>query len=87
MANGCFPWQASIGAQVGAVDFVQAGKSVTVNGRTFDGPVHVARRTVLGEISFVDLGADGNTSATITAKEGLESGVPESIAKIRRRMS
>jgi len=64
-----FPWQASIGAQVAEADFVRAGKSVTVNSRTFDGPVYVARRTVLGEISFVDLGADGNTSASIAAQQ------------------
>ncbi|MEW6199161.1 MAG: hypothetical protein AB1601_10950 [Planctomycetota bacterium] len=64
-----FPWQASIGAQVAQADFVRAGKSVTVNGRTFDGPLYVARRTVLGEISFVDLGADGGTTATIAAQQ------------------
>ena len=64
-----FPWQASIGAQVAQADFIRAGKSITVNGRTFEGPLYVARRTVLGEISFVDLGADGNTTATIAAQQ------------------
>ncbi len=64
-----FPWQASIGAQVTQVEFVRNGKSVTVNGKTFEGPLYVARRTVLGEISFVDLGADTNTAATIAAAE------------------
>ncbi|KAB2949496.1 MAG: hypothetical protein F9K17_02790 [Phycisphaerae bacterium] len=64
-----FPWQASIGAQVGQAEFVRNGKSVTVNGRTFEGPLYVARRTVLGEISFVDLGADGGTTATIAASQ------------------
>jgi hypothetical protein len=64
-----FPWQASIGAQVAQADFIRAGKSVTVNSRTFEGPLYVARRTVLGEISFVDLGADGNTTATIAAQQ------------------
>jgi hypothetical protein len=64
-----FPWQASIGAQVAQAEFIRAGKSVTVNGRTFEGPLYVARRTVLGEISFVDLGADGNTTATIAAQQ------------------
>jgi phage major head subunit gpT-like protein len=85
-----FPWQASIGAQVAQAEFVRAGKSVTVNSRTFEGPLYVARRTVLGEISFVDLGADGNTTATIAAqqqeselmdeskdKEVLDNGAPE----------
>ncbi|MGE0481436.1 MAG: hypothetical protein AB7L28_22500 [Kofleriaceae bacterium] len=63
-----FPWQASIGAQVAQAEFIRNGKSITVNARTFEGPVYVARRTVLGEISFVDLGADGNTTATIAAQ-------------------
>lgn len=64
-----FPWQASIGAAVQQMEFVRAGKSVTVNGRTFEGPLYVARRTTLGEISFVDLGADTNTTATIAARQ------------------
>jgi hypothetical protein len=64
-----FPWQASIGAQVAQAEFIRNGKSTTVNGRTFEGPLYVARRTVLGEISFVDLGADANTTATIAAKQ------------------
>jgi len=64
-----FPWQASIGAQVAQAEFVRNGKSTTVNGRTFEGPLYVARRTVLGEISFVDLGADTNTTATIAAQQ------------------
>ncbi len=62
-----FPWQASIGAAVRRSEFVRAGQRVTVNGRVFDGPVYVARAATLGEISFVDLGADGNTSARIAA--------------------
>ena len=64
--NG-FPWQASIGAGVEEHEFVREGQNVQVNGQTFPGPVNVVRRATLGEISFVDLGADGNTSAAITA--------------------
>ncbi|MEX2670919.1 MAG: hypothetical protein WD294_02290 [Phycisphaeraceae bacterium] len=63
-----FPWQASIGAGVEQAEFVKAGANVTVNGRTFEGPLFVARHTVLGEISFVDSGADQNTSARIAAQ-------------------
>jgi len=62
-----FPWQASIGTTVHEVEHVKAGKYVMVNGRRFEGPVYVARKTTLGEISFVDLGADGNTTANIAA--------------------
>jgi len=64
--NG-FPWQASIGASVEQHEFVKDGKAVLVNGREFVGPVNVVRKSVLGEISFVDLGADGNTSASVAA--------------------
>jgi hypothetical protein len=63
-----FPWQASIGASVQGSELVRAGARVTVNGRVFEGPVYVARKASLGEISFVDLGADGNTSASIAAQ-------------------
>lgn len=64
--NG-FPWQASIGASVEEFEFVKDSQKVIVNGRTFDGPVNVVRKATLGEISFVDLGADGNTSALVAA--------------------
>lgn len=72
--NG-FPWQASIGASVIEHEFVREGASVIVNGREVSGPVNVVRRAVLGEISFVDLGADGATSAAITAIQPF-AGVP-----------
>ena len=65
-SNG-FPWQASIGAAVVDAEFVPNGQRVTVNGRTFDGPLHVVRQAVLKEISFVDSGADAATSARIAA--------------------
>lgn len=65
--NG-FPWQASIGAAVIDAEFIPNGQHVTVNGRTFDGPLHVVRQAVLKEISFVDSGADAATSARIAAQ-------------------
>ncbi|MEM7577496.1 MAG: Mu-like prophage major head subunit gpT family protein [Planctomycetota bacterium] len=68
LADKGFRWQASIGAQARQVDFIKAGQSVTVNGRAFDGPLNVARQSVLGEISFVPLGADTRTSALIATQ-------------------
>ncbi|HOD83749.1 MAG TPA: Mu-like prophage major head subunit gpT family protein [Phycisphaerae bacterium] len=65
--NG-FPWQASIGAAVVDADFIPNGQSITVNGRTFDGPLHVVRKAILKEISFVDSGADPSTTARIAAQ-------------------
>lgn len=61
-----FPWQASIGAGM-RLQFVDKGEKVTVNGRGYSGPLYVARDAVLGEVSFVPLGADDNTSAHVAA--------------------
>ena len=69
--NG-FPWQASIGAAVVEAEFIPNGGHVTVNGRTFDGPLHVVRRAILKEISFVDSGADTNTQARIAAQDNTQ---------------
>ncbi len=66
-ARNGFPWQASIGAGVEQFEFVKDNQAVTVNGREFTGPLNVVRKATLGEISFVDLGADGNTSASVAA--------------------
>lgn len=67
LADRGFPWQASIGASVERLEYVDRGSSVTVNGRSVAGPVYVARATTLGEVSFVPLGADAGTSATVAA--------------------
>ncbi len=64
--NG-FPWQASVGASVEEFEFIREGQKVLVNGQEFAGPVNVVRKATLGEISFVDLGADGKTSVNVAA--------------------
>lgn len=65
LADNGFPWQGSIGASVEKMEYVEAGSSVKVNGRNWDGPLLVARKTTLREISFVPLGADPSTSASV----------------------
>jgi hypothetical protein len=67
LADGGFPWQASIGASVQRMEYVEAGQTVKVNGRVFQGPLNVARQTTLRETSFVPIGADGGTSARVAA--------------------
>jgi hypothetical protein len=62
-----FPWQASIGASVDQTELIPPGSRINVNGREFEGPVYIAQKSTLGEISFVDLGADQQTSAQIAA--------------------
>lgn len=69
-ANG-FPWQSSIGAMGTRMVFVDQGEAVEVNGRRFTGPLYVARQSVLREVSFVALGADDRTSATLAASQSV----------------
>ena len=66
-ARNGFPWQASLAASVEEFEFIKPSQTALVNGREFSGPVDVVRRSTLGEISFVDLGADGQTSASVAA--------------------
>ena len=67
-----FPWQASIGTDYGSIESYQKGQSVSVNGRTFFGPVDVARDLVIYETSFCVFGADDQTSAMISANRKLK---------------
>ena len=64
--NG-FPWQASLGASADKVVFIPEGKEAKANGRDHKGPVYIARKSTLGEVSFVALGADDNTEARVAA--------------------
>ncbi len=66
--NG-FPWQASIRATADKVEFLRRGKTAVVNGREVQGPIDIIRQARLGEISFVALGADDNTSAKVAASK------------------
>lgn len=74
-----FPWQASIGAQVMGSDLrkVEKGQWVEVNGQRFKGPIYVAQKWKLVEVSFVALGADDDTSALVAALNTGESGMDE----------
>ena len=77
-ARNGFPWKASLGADPDSkedVEFIRAGESVNVNGRDYNGPLNVVHRWTLGEISFVDRGADGGTSVEVAAmaKDGNDS--------------
>lgn len=65
-ANG-FPWQASIGASIDEMQFLDKGETATVNGRSVSGPLYIARKSALRETSFVAIGADAGTSGRIAA--------------------
>ncbi len=73
--NG-FPWQASLGASADKVVFIPEGKTANANGRELKGPVYVARKSTLGEVSFVALGADDDTEARVAAGNYAEGDDP-----------
>lgn len=58
-----FPWQMSVRIEPGSIENVQADQSVTVNGKTYQGPIAVFRGGRIREVSFCALGADDNTNA------------------------
>jgi phage major head subunit gpT-like protein len=63
-----FMWQASLGFSAPQREFIAAGQKVSVNGKTLAGPLTVARKSFMGEVSLVPLGADDSTTAQIAAK-------------------
>lgn len=71
-ATNGFEWQASVGASVERREFLEAGKTTTVNGRDVTGPLTIARKWTLVETSIVTIGADSTTSAKIAAQRDLD---------------
>lgn len=67
MKNG-YPFQVSVGAKIDKGFYVEAGDSVEVNGKTWKGPIIVASKTTINELSILVLGADNRTSAELAAK-------------------
>ncbi len=62
-----YQWQSSLEVNPHQVDEVKAGKTVEVNGQSFEGPLYVTRTGTLKGFAFVSHGADDFTSATIAA--------------------
>lgn len=62
-----FRWHVSIGARILEAYEVPAGDSVVVNGARHQGPVIVAAKAKLKELSFVGVGGDEANSVSIAA--------------------
>ena len=62
-----YDWQASIGADVGTIEEIEAGEKITVNGREITGPAAIVRGAKLREVSVVAIGADSDTHIRIAA--------------------
>lgn len=58
-----FPWQMSVRIEPSSTEEIAADQAVTVNGKTYQGPITVFRGGRIREVSFCALGADDNTSA------------------------
>ncbi len=66
-AGNGFPWKASVGVRPDKMEFVGEGVTTKVNGKTFTGPLEVARKSTLMEVSFVAIGADQKTTVKVAA--------------------
>jgi len=66
-AKAGYVWQASVEVQPTMVEPINAGESVTINGRSFSGPMYVTRRGILKGFAFCSHGADDDTSVRIAA--------------------
>jgi len=64
LAEEGYPWQASVGIWPLKVKLLENSKSKeTVNGREISGPAEIWLESEVGEVSFVSLAADSDTSA------------------------
>lgn len=57
-----FPFQMSMMIDPGSVEEVSQGKTVTVNGQLFEGPITIFRQNRIREFTICSTGADRNTS-------------------------
>jgi len=71
-ADAGYQWQASVGGSQTSLEQVEAGVQVSLNGRTYTGPLLIARGVSFREISFVVIGADRRTSAVIATSKPLQ---------------
>lgn len=65
LASEGFPWQASIGVKPKVILELKEGAVMEVNGYELAGPAEIWTESEVYETSFVPLGADNNTSATV----------------------
>jgi len=70
--NG-FPWEASMGLRINDIEndieFIPKGVNFNVNNRQFVGPMYVARKTTLVEMTVTASGRDSNTSFELLNSE------------------
>jgi hypothetical protein len=65
LADEGYPWQASVGIRPVKVKTIDEKEEFAVNGKTLKGPAEIWLKSEVGEVSFVSLGADSNTSISV----------------------
>jgi len=81
LADEGFPFQASIGFDIGEVYYLSEDEARDVNGGKFEGPGYVATKTFLRESSFVALGADKDTASVVLADHGNDGRLVEVVRR------
>ena len=66
-AKNGFPWRPSVGVKILTYSTVPQGQSLQCNGRTFEGPILVVKRSQLKEVSLVTIPGDPDSSVSIAA--------------------
>lgn len=86
-ARNGFPWQCSVGGPM--LDYIELadGQTLEVNGRQVTGPAAVVTKLEIREISFVALGADDTTSATLAAKRAEPENISVPSRKEKKEMA
>jgi len=70
-AKAGYPFQVSVGADIIDAFYVEEDAKVRVNGKSYKGPLIVASKTRIRELSITVLGADSDTSAQLAARAQL----------------
>lgn len=66
-AKNGFPWRPSVGVKILTYSTVPQGQTLQCNGRTFEGPILVVKRSQLKEVSLVTIPGDPDSSVSIAA--------------------
>jgi len=69
LASDGFPWAASVGMRPTEVQFVKSGKDIAVNGQVVKGPLWVATKARLAELTICAVGADADAEVAIAAED------------------
>jgi len=73
LAHDGFEWEGSVNLKARVIERIGPGRTTTVNGKPWEGPGVVFRKSRLVEVSFCDAGYDPDTKVSIAAADGGES--------------